>query len=138
MTRSNSPSFRRALADDYFRTLETTRTQALVAQNMELAWKLHASEYQLITPAGKSFGRDSYLAEIAAGTLRYVKWDAGAMEVRASPSMAIVRYQARLEFPSGNVVVCWHTDSYEPRGELWQAVWSQATSLPPAHLDRVS
>ena len=118
--------------DDDFRDLERTRTQSLVTQNMELAWKLHAPEYQLITPRGRTFSRDSYLSEIAAGTLRYVKWENGAMQVRASPAMAIVRYQARLEFPSGNVLTCWHTDSYELRDGLWQAVWSQATALPAA------
>lgn len=111
--------------------LEISRTQALVNQDMELARKLHAPEYHLITPGAKSFNRDHYLEEIAAGRLRYVKWETGPMEVRLSPSMAIVRYQARLEFPSGNVVDCWHTDSYELRGETWQAVWSQATAIPP-------
>ena len=123
-----SPTF----TDDYFRDLERTRTESLVTPNMELAWKLHAPDYQLITPGGKSFSRDSYLGEISAGTLRYVKWEAAAMQVRASRSMAIVRYRARLEFPAGNVITCWHTDSYELRDGLWLAVWSQATALPPA------
>lgn len=114
---------------EYFRSLERTRTAALVERNMDLLQSLHAPEYQLITPAGKTFDRESYLGAIADGTLRYVKWELGEIEVRASQSMAIVRYRARLEFPSGNSVACWHTDSYEPRGDLWQAVWSQATCV---------
>ena len=117
-------------ADERFRMLERKRTEALVRQNMELLWQLHAPEYQLITPGGKSFNRERYLAEIASGTLRYVTWESGAMQVRSSSSMAIVRYEARLEFPSGSAVTCWHTDSYELRGGLWQAVWSQATAIP--------
>jgi hypothetical protein len=123
---SVSPQFN----DEYFRTLEGTRTEALVKQNMELAWSLHSPEYQLITPAGKTFNREGYLNAIAAGTLRYLRWELGPMEVRASSSMAIVRYRAQLEFPSGTAVTCWHTDSYELRGRLWQAVWSQATAIP--------
>jgi hypothetical protein len=45
--------------------------------------------------------------------------------------MAIVRYQALLEFPSGKQVNCWHTDSYERHADGWKAVWSQATAIPP-------
>jgi hypothetical protein len=78
---------------------------------MDTDERLHASDYQLITPAGKPSNRDDYLAAIAAGAF-YAKWDTGTMDVRPSPSIAIVRCQARLEFPSGNAVTHWHTDSY--------------------------
>jgi hypothetical protein len=98
---------------------------------METAERLHARDYQLITPAGKTFNRDDYLTAIAASPF-YAKWDLGVMQVRLSPTIAIVRYQARLEFPSGNVVTCWHTDSYEYQDEHWRAVWSQATAIPQA------
>jgi hypothetical protein len=96
---------------------------------MELAQKLHAPEYHLITPSGKSYERNRYLEDIRAGRLQYARWDSGPMEVRLSSAMAIVRYQAHLAFPSGNSLDCWHTDSYELRGENWQAVWSQATAI---------
>jgi hypothetical protein len=116
-------------ADAFFRSLEKGRTEALVSRDMKLAEMLHAPQYQLVTPGGRLFDRESYLGEIASGTLRYVKWELGTMEVRASASMAIVRYIARLEFPSGNEVTCWHTDSYELLGGHWKAVWSQATAI---------
>lgn len=119
-----------APSEDFFRALEIERTQALVEQNMETVERLHAAEYQLITPAGKTFSRERYLSAIAAAPL-YAKWDLGDVAVRVSSEMAIVRYQARLQFPSGRVVVCWHTDSYERRASQWQAVWSQATELRP-------
>ena len=61
---------------------------------------------------------------------RNMRWEPQDIEVRLSSGMAIVRYKASLQFPSGNVVVCWHTDSYEPREGHWQAVWSQATAIP--------
>jgi hypothetical protein len=115
-------------------TLERSRTQALVERDMALAQRLHAPDYQLITPAGKSYAREAYLDDIATGKLQYVRWEAGEMNARLSPGMAVVRYAARLVFPSGNAVDCWHTDSYELRGPVWQAVWSQATAISPHNL----
>lgn len=131
---SNTDSVAQALdlSADFFQALERERTGALVAQDMERAERLHAPEYQLITPAGRSFKRDAYLAAVASGELRYVDWGHEQLEVRISPGMAIVRYKASLRFASGSVLVCWHTDSYERREEQWQAVWSQATAIPPA------
>lgn len=123
-----NPANQAAPTAGFFRALEKERTQALVAQDMDTVERLHAHDYQLITPAGKTFNREDYLAAIAAGPF-YAKWDMGNMDVRLSPTIAIVRYQARLEFPSGNAVPCWHTDSYELRDGQWQAVWSQATAI---------
>ena len=77
--------------------------------------------------------RDRYLRAIEDGDLRYVQWKPDAIDVRASARMAIVRYQAVLELDSGNgsgtPFKLWHTDSYELRGNLWLAVWSQATAI---------
>lgn len=117
-------------SDEFFRELERRRTQALVSGDIGLAQTRHSPHYHLVTPAGKPFNRDSYLGAIASGELRYAKWEMGAVAVRKSPSMAIVRYQALLEFPSGRQVKCWHTDSYELQGDIWLAVWSQATAVP--------
>ena len=44
--------------------------------------------------------------------------------------MAVVRYQARITFPSGRIVECWHSDTYELQAGGWLAVWSQATEAP--------
>jgi hypothetical protein len=122
-----------ASLSDYIREVEKSRIQALVTRNMELLWQLHAPDYQLITPSGRSFSRERYLREIESGSLRYLRWEPGPMEVRASEQMAIVRYQATLELDSGNgegtPFLCWHMDSYEPKDEVWQAVWSQATAI---------
>jgi ribosomal protein S18 acetylase RimI-like enzyme len=114
---------------DFFRALECRRTQALVDRDMERARSMHAPEYQLVTPGGRAFTREEYLGEIEAGNLPYAKWELGEIDVRVATDMAIVRYRARLEFASGRVVHCWHTDSYERRGAAWLAVWSQATGL---------
>ena len=117
------------LEPDFFRSLERKRTQALVSADIGLARTMHAPDYQLVTPGGTTFTLDAYLDAISTGTLRYSKWDVGPMEVRQSPKMAIVRYKARLEFPSGNVIFCWHTDSYERADGGWKAIWSQATEI---------
>jgi hypothetical protein len=120
---------------DYIKALENTRIQALLARDMPRLWQLHAAEYQLITPPGRTFTRERYLGEIESGNLRYLKWEPGPMETRTSAHMAVVRYQATLELDSGNgrgtPFPCWHTDSYELRGDTWKAVWSQATAIRP-------
>ena len=115
--------------EDFFRALEAERTRALVGQDMAAIERLHATDYELITPAGVVFSRARYLTAIAASPF-YAAWEHGPMQVRVTPAMAMVRYAARISFPSGSVVDCWHTDSYELRGDVWQAVWSQATHRP--------
>ena len=115
---------------ELIRDRERQRTQALVAKDLERAARMHAPEYQLVTPAGKTFDKAGYLEAIRTGGLTYVAWEPEAMDVRVGAGMAIVRYRATLRFPSGVTVRCWHTDSYELRGGEWLAVWSQATAIP--------
>ncbi|WP_137940278.1 nuclear transport factor 2 family protein [Chitinivorax sp. B] len=116
---------------DYIRSLEYQRTQALVQRDVEFAKRLHSPQYQLITPSGKTYSLISYLEDIASGELRYEAWEIGPCEVRLSPSMAVIRYKAKLLFTSG-AVHCWHTDTYELQGDAWLAVWSQATAIKHA------
>ncbi|WP_373322387.1 nuclear transport factor 2 family protein [Chitinimonas viridis] len=113
---------------DYIRTLESERTQALVRRDIALAMRLHARDYQLITPGGRTYSLTEYLEDIKSGALRYEGWEIGPCEVRLSPSMAVIRYKAKLQFASG-VIHCWHTDTYELQDGTWQAVWSQATAI---------
>ena len=114
---------------DFFRALEVKRTQAIVTRDMPTIELLHASDYELISPPGRVMSRERYLSLIAAAPF-YSSWELGAMRVRSSLGMAAVRYQAKLTFPSGKVVDCWHTDFYELQAGSWKAVWSQATQLP--------
>ncbi len=115
-------------SEQFFRLLEGERTRALVERDLAAIERLHAPEYQLITPGGKVFSRQAYLEAIKAAPF-YAAWGIESMSVRVSEQLAVVRYLARLEFPSGRGVVCWHTDTYEPRASGWQAVWSQATEV---------
>ena len=117
---------------DFFRELELRRTRALVDRDLKAIEALHAPEYQLISPAGRTFSRQRYMDLIESAPF-YASWEHGQIEVRLTAEMAVVRYQARITFPSGNVVEVWHTDTYELRATGWQAVWSQATELPKLH-----
>lgn len=114
---------------EFFRALEVRRTRALVERDLEAIEALHAPDYQLISPAGRTFSRARYLELIKSAPF-YAAWDYGEIEVRVSAEMAVVRYQATITFPSSKVVNVWHTDTYELRASTWVAVWSQATELP--------
>ena len=119
---------------DFFRQLELERTRALVRQDMKRCWALHAANYMLISPPGRTWTREGYLGLIETGTLKYLRWEPEDIEVRISPRMAIVRYRVTFELGSrdgepSTPFACWHTDSYELNPEGWQAVWSQATRI---------
>ena len=110
--------------------LEVQRTQALVHQDLATIDRLHADDYQLVTPAGKTFDKARYRAAVAEAPF-YTGWAIADPQVRCSGGLAVLRYRARLGFPSGSVIEVWHTDVWELRAAGWQAVWSQATKCPP-------
>jgi hypothetical protein len=112
--------------EEFFRQLELRRTRAIVERDMKVIEELHAPEYELVTAGGRVFNRKEYLGIIEQQPF-YAAWEAGEMMFRISTEMTLVRYRAKLRFPSGRELVCWHTDAYENRAGRWQAVWSQAT-----------
>ena len=120
-----------AVSPEFFCGLEKRRTCAIVERDLKAIEALHAPEYQLITPSGRSYSRTRYLEMIKAAPF-YAAWEHGPMEVRVSADMAVVRYQATITLASGRVVECWHTDTYELRDSSWLAVWSQATEFAKA------
>ena len=127
----NAASF--ASTADFIREVERSRLRAFVECDMELAWQLHAPDFQLVTPGGSVFTREQYLGKVAAGTLKYLRWEPGPIDVRMRQDTALIRYQATLEIDSGNgqgtPFQCWHIDSYELNEGIWQVVWSQATAI---------
>ncbi len=100
---------------------------------MALALAIHAPDYMLISPLGRTFTRERYLGMIESGAMDYRLWEHGDMSVRMTQAMTLIRYQATIAFGSadklGDPFKVWHTDSYELIGETWQAVWSQATKI---------
>jgi hypothetical protein len=109
--------------------LERVRTEALVQRDLPTIERLHAPDYELITPSGRVYDRQAYIDAIASEPF-YASWQHGPMRVRMSAEMALLRYQALIKLASGRVVACWHIDAYQLRSGSWQAVWSQATELP--------
>lgn len=112
--------------DEHFRELERRCTRALVARDLPALEALHSPAYALFTPPGRRFTREAYLATIAREPF-YAAWEAGEMAVRRGRGLALVRYPARLVFPSGNAVRVRHTDAYEPGEAGWRAFASFAT-----------
>ncbi|MEH2493843.1 hypothetical protein V1294_000322 [Bradyrhizobium sp. AZCC 1678] len=120
---------------EFIRDTERTRLRALVEGDMETAARLHATEFQLITPIGMALSKNDYLGAIASGQIKYLAWEPGSIAVRYHHSHAVIRYRARLEVAFGGHRVApgdyWHTDTYEHRDGQWVVVWSQATAISP-------
>ena len=117
-------------SEEFFRGLEAERTRALVVRDVGAIRRLHAPDYELISVPGRCMSLSRYLGLMEEDVF-YANWEHGPMRVQVAQGMAAVRYQAKITFPSGNVVDCWHTDIYVQRSGSWVAVWSQATRLPP-------
>ena len=118
---------------DQIRDIERQRLRALVEADMDVARRLHAEDFQLITPFGDALSKEEYLGTVESGDIDYVVWKPDAIDVRLSGDMAVLRYSSRIEIvvqgqriPPGNY---WHTDYYEKRNGRWQDVWSQATEM---------
>jgi hypothetical protein len=120
---------------ELIRDTERARLRALVEGDIETAGRLHATEFQLITPIGMALSKDDYLGAIASGQIKYLAWEPGPIAVRYHHSHAVIRYRARLEVVFDGHRVApgdyWHTDTYEHRDGQWMVVWSQATAISP-------
>jgi hypothetical protein len=116
---------------DYIRALEQARIQALLKRDTPLLWQLHAPDYELVSAGGRVFTREQYVGLIESGALQYLRWEPQTIQVRTSLTTALVRYPLTLQLGSndgaGEPFACWHIDAYELNGDVWQAVWSQAT-----------
>jgi len=117
--------------------IERERLHLLVDADVERAARLHADDFELITPSGRALSKDEYLGRIRSGRIDYTRWDAGDIVVRSYRGAAVLRYRAEMVLASGNpaadavpvVMHLWHTDLYERRSGRWQVVWSQATEI---------
>lgn len=117
---------------DTLRTIERQRLQALVNADLRTADLLHASDFELISPDGSVFNKETYLGEIMSGKLDYRIWDPGEMTVRLYGDVAVIRYlDVTWDLTYGNEPVRpkpgRHTNLYERRKGTWQIVWSQAS-----------
>lgn len=116
------------------RITEISRLRALVDADMEAAERLHAEDFQLITPGGAALSKTEYLSGVASGEFDYRRWEVDSpIDVRLFDGVAIIRYRSILHmvYHSDDLGPdrFWHTDSYEWRDGHWQVVWSQATRI---------
>jgi hypothetical protein len=54
---------------DLIRQIEQERLRALVEFDMDVAHELHAEDFQLITPDGSEYTKQTYLNQIESGKL---------------------------------------------------------------------
>lgn len=118
---------------DQLRATERARLRSLVAADIETARRLHADDFQLVSPSGAALTKEQYLGQIASGELDYVTWEPETIEVRRYGDGAVLRYRAQAQAVFGGQRIplrrFWHTDVYERRNDFWQVVWSQATLI---------
>ena len=116
------------------RETEISRLRSLVDADMETAERLHAEDFQLITPGGAVLSKTEYLSGVASGVTNYRVWEIDSpIEVRLFDGVALIRYRSILHMVYHGDDLgpdkFWHTDSYEWRDSRWQVVWSQATRI---------
>ena len=122
-----------ATEEDKLRALERIRLHALVEADMDTASRLHADDFQLVTPSGGTSSKEEYLSAIASGDVDYFIWEpVSDIAVRLDGQMAAIRYRSQLGIRfrgQESVGFYWHTDTYEKKDGQWQVVWSQATRI---------
>jgi hypothetical protein len=120
---------------DALRDLERQRLRSLVEPDVDVARRLHADDYELVTPGGDRISGTDYIGAIERGEFTYDTFElASEIRMRAYGNAAILRYRARIEADGADwhdAGVFWHMDVYEQRDGRWQAVWSQATRSRP-------
>jgi len=119
--------------EDEIRGIERSRIRALVESDLESAGRLHADNFQLISPGGRAYAKEEYLGYIASGDIHYVNWEVdSAIAVCLHRRMAAIRYRSQMErivFGQRYVGRFWHTNTYSNKDGQWQAVWSQLTQI---------
>lgn len=112
--------------------IERDRIRALLEADVDRAARLHADDFQLITPSGRVLSKEGYLEAVRSGDIDYALWEAGEIVVRSYGDVAVIRYPSEMAFTVGGTRTprgrYWHTDLYERRDGRWQVVWSQATA----------
>ena len=122
------------LEAEAIRAVQRDRSAALLSGNMQAAERVHADDFQLVTPLGAVFSKAQYLGAVEAGIIRYAVMELDSpVDVRVHGDVALTRYRVRIEVEVQGQryapVVYWFTDAYEKREARWQIVWSQGTGI---------
>jgi ketosteroid isomerase-like protein len=80
------------------RAIQRERSAALLAANIEAARRIHADDFQLVTPLGAVFSKGRYLSTVEAGVLKYsvIELDS-QVDVRVYGDVALLRYRMQIE-----------------------------------------
>ena len=115
------------------RQAEQERLRALVGVDMAVARRLHADDFQVVSPLGLTASREQYLGYIANGTVDYLRWEPGPIVVRQNGRMAAIRYKSTVDMITRGerrpTREAWNTGLYEHRDGRWQIVWFHATEI---------
>ena len=123
-----------SVAADDVRAAAQKRLSALITGDKEVAWQIHADDFQLVTPLGAVFSKEEYLGAVAAGIIHYLAMELDSViDVRMYDDVALIRYRAQIEvevqgqgYPRAPYRF---TDAYEKRDGQWRIVWSQGTGI---------
>jgi hypothetical protein len=86
-----------AAADDV-RAAAQKRLSALITSDKEVAWQIHADDFQLVPPLGAVLSREEYLGAVAAGIIHYLAMELDSViDVRMYDDVALIRYRAQIE-----------------------------------------
>ncbi len=114
-------------------TVERGRLRPLVGADMAVTDQLHADDFQLVTPSGRTLTKAAYLDPMAAGEVRYLIWATRDIAIRTHGDSPVLRYPALLQIAMDGTrkppFRCWHLDLYERREGRRQVGWSQATRV---------
>ena len=78
--------------------IERKRLAALFKADMPTAERIHADDFQLITPLGAVFSKGEYLEAVATGVIKYVAVELeSAVDARVYRDVVLIRYRAAFE-----------------------------------------
>jgi hypothetical protein len=105
-----------------------------VTADIPVLRKIHAADYQLITPDGSVESRSLLLSDVSGGNLDYKTFKPiSPIKIRLQGDAVAVRYESHIDIVVAGLGRIandnWHTDLYEKRSGQWKLVWSQATPV---------
>ncbi len=110
--------------EDEIRGTELERSRALRDRDINAAERPHAEDFELITPDGVRLTKDTCLAGIRTGAMRYLRWEPDDIRVHVYDEGAAARYTSTIEIiddrSESSIMSSWargaSTDKAHPAG----------------------
>src|SRR5215468_2699856 len=88
----------KTLEIDAIRAIQLQRSAALLKADIQAAGRIHADDFELVTPLGSVFSKEQYLGAVAAGIIKYTAIELDSpVKVRMYSDVALVRYRTEIE-----------------------------------------